>query len=116
MSRRDGSTRHDRLATLQQRLRDQPDDPRAWYWQVRIKVLTYCVNKGGGEEAIGSEHDRPPPAQFSPGERWPGIRSRQEIRKILRRIAAPDRGESPSLRAWRFVQHILGPGFTSRVV
>ena len=111
MSERGTTNRRGRLSTLRQLLRDHPDDPRAWYWEIRIKTLTYCVDRHGDGESEPHDPDdyRPRPERVGTRQPVRGVRSREEIRSILLRIAAPDPGERLWHRVFRVIQGALWP-------
>ncbi len=95
-------TRRERLEAALRRLQEHTDDPRACYWQIQAKVLSFVVSAyGDGLDVVVHPLDTAPQLPRGPGDPSPRIRSRQEIRTILERIAAANEAESRWIHLWR---------------
>ena len=85
-------TRRQRLRSAEQLFRSSPGSPRAWYWQVQIKVLTFFLSVYG-------DFEQPPKTRRSFPSTPVGMGSRDarrqktpaELRTILESIAEANR-------------------------
>ncbi len=81
-------TNTDRLEEAKRHLRSHPGS-NDWYWQVKVKILTFVVNVYG--DFVDAPH-RPQQRKSTGPLKFMGpkkdVKSADEIRKILERISA----------------------------
>ena len=85
-------TRRQRLRSAEQLLGNSPDSPRAWYWQVQIKVLSFFLSVYGDFEQPPKTRRPLPGTPVGEGSR--GTRREKtpsELRVILESIAEANR-------------------------
>jgi hypothetical protein len=91
-------SRSDRLKSVQRLLRTCPENPRAWFWEIEVRLLKFLVAVYGDREcrarlpALQSPHLKIPRVLAD----WPRERkSRAEVRRVLEAIVEANRGLLP---------------------